>query len=64
MSIFVIMFSNDMFFSSYERDRLNFGYYVNFIKWIWYRVEKSISGMSYFSRGMEDFSGFVSFVSY
>ncbi|KAK0391857.1 hypothetical protein NLU13_1356 [Sarocladium strictum] len=64
MSIFATMSSNDMPSESYERDRSNFGHYVNSTKRTRQRADKSISGMSHFSRGMEDLGGPASLVSH
>ncbi|KAH8174626.1 phosphatidylinositol-4-phosphate 5-Kinase domain-containing protein [Sarocladium implicatum] len=63
MSIFATM-SNDMPSGSYERDKSTFGHYVNSTKRSRHRAEKSISGMSHFSRGPDDFNGPASLVSH
>lgn len=63
MSIFATM-SNDMPTGSYERDKSNFGHYVNSTKRSRHRGDKSISGMSHFSRGVDDFNGPASLVSH
>lgn len=64
MSIFATMSSNDMPSGSYERDRSNFGHYVNSTKRTRHRADKSISGMSHFSRGIDDLAGPASLVSH
>lgn len=64
MSLFATMSGNDMPTGSYEKDRSSFGHYVNSTKRHRHRADKSISGMSHFSRGFEEPVGPGSLASY